>query len=366
MHIPFLNLKKQNLQYEELLKDSFHDFLHSGWYVMGNSLKVFEKELSEYAGTNYAIGVGSGLDALILVFRAYLELGKLKKGDEVIVPANTYIATILAIIENGLNPVFVEPDEFTYNIDTEKVKQKLSKNTKAVLPVHLYGQVCDMHGINALANEYDLLVVEDNAQAIGAEYAGRMTGALGDAAAFSFYPGKNLGALGDAGAITTNDKDLAEVIFALRNYGSQEKYLNIYKGINSRLDEFQASILSVKLNGLDEETEKRRKIADIYLSKISNDKLLLPKLQERRGHVWHLFVVQVQERERFMLYMKEKGIDTMIHYPVPPHKQEALKEYSHLKLPLTESIHKHVVSIPLYPALTMEEIDYIIGCINQY
>ncbi len=366
MYIPFLNLKKVNLQYEDELEKSFTKFLHSGWYILGEELNNFERKLSTYVGTKYAIGVGNGMSALVLIFRAYRELGRLQKGDEVIVPANTYIASILSILENDLKPVFVEPDSRTYNVDLKEVKKTITPKTKAILPVHLYGQICDVSELREIANDNNLLIVEDNAQAIGASFENRKTGSWGDAAAFSFYPGKNLGALGDGGAITTDDKELEQVVRAIRNYGSEEKYKNIYRGVNSRLDELQASLLNVKLDFLDEENEKRREIADIYLKEIVNDKVILPKIKARENHVWHLFVVQLKDRDGFVSYMKNKGINTMIHYPIPPHKQKALSEFSNLELPLTEHIHKHVVSIPLYPVLEKNEIEYIIQCINNY
>ncbi len=366
MNIPFLDLKKQNLQYEEELIHSFHKFLHSGWYIMGEELKSFEKKLSDYVGTKYAIGVGNGMSALVLIFRAYCELGKLNKGDEIIVPANTYIATILSVLENDLKPVFVEPDKYSYNINPDEVRKAITPKTKAILIVHLYGQISDVSELTEIAKVNNLLIVEDNAQAIGAMFNSKKTGAWGNAAAFSFYPGKNLGALGDGGAVTTDDEELEKVIRAIRNYGSEEKYRNLYKGVNSRLDELQAAFLNVKLDLLDNEIEKRRKIADIYLREIDNEKIVLPVVRMREHHVWHLFVVQVEDRIGFMDYMKNKGVHTMVHYPIPPHKQIALNEFFDLKLPLTEYFHNHVVSIPLYPTLEKSEIDYTISCINNY
>ncbi len=340
--------------------------IDSGWYILGEQVERFEKSLSNYIGVKHAIGVGNGLDALTLIIRGYKELGILTTGDEIIVPANTYIATILSVIENGLIPVFVEPKESTLNLDPEKIKERITSKTKAILTVHLYGQVTDVDNLLEIAKDNKLLLFEDNAQAIGADYNNIKSGALGDAAAFSFYPGKNLGALGDGGAITTNNSKLAEIIKAIRNYGSSEKYKNKYIGVNSRLDETQAAILNVKLKYLDQENERRRQIADIYLSKINNNKIVLPSISNRKAHVWHLFVVRCNQKHQFMEFLSSKGIGTMSHYPIPPHKQEALKEFSTLTLPISELLHQEVVSIPLYPTLKENEIDYIIDCINKF
>ncbi|MCW3785515.1 DegT/DnrJ/EryC1/StrS family aminotransferase [Plebeiibacterium sediminum] len=366
MQIPFLNLKRQNIQYKDEMMSAFESVIDSGWYILGEQVEKFEKSLSEYIGTQYVIGVGNGLDALTLILRGYKELGVLKEGDEVIVPANTYIATIIAIIENQLVPVLIEPDPNTYNIDPTKVEEAISAKTKAILTVHLYGQVTAISELLKITRAHNLLLLEDNAQAIGAKYNGIKTGALGDAAAFSFYPGKNLGALGDAGAITTNDLKLAEVVKSIRNYGSSEKYKNKYIGVNSRLDEAQAAILNVKLAHLEKETEERRQISDIYLSRIKNDNIVLPKITDSKSHVWHLFVIRTGFQKKFMDYMSSLGIGTMCHYPIPPHKQEALKDFSSLSLPITEAIHNEVVSIPLYSTLNNDEIEYIIEAINKF
>jgi len=366
MKIPFLDLKRQNTQYLSELEKIFTRFVSSGWYIMGNELTDFEQDLCEYVGVDCAIGVGNGLDALTLIFRAYIELGILQEGNEVIVPANTYIATILSITENRLKPVFVEPDLNTYNIDVSKVESAITKKTKAILTVHLYGQVSEMDELKTIASKNNLLIIEDNAQAIGALYKNEKTGALGDAAAFSFYPGKNLGALGDGGAVTTNDKKLADTIRALRNYGSNKKYVNEIKGVNSRLDELQAAILRFKLKHLDKENNRRREIADLYRTKIKNDKIILPQVEKADNHVWHLFVVRVKDRDDFISYMDKCGIQTLIHYPIPPHKQQALKEFSEIELPITEQIHREVVSLPMYSTLQDAEIEYIIEKINKY
>ncbi len=366
MQIPFLNLKRQNIQYKEELLQSFESVIDSGWFILGDRVSQFEDSLAKYIGVNNAIGVGNGLDALTLIFRGYKELGILKTGDEIIVPANTYIATILSVIENNLTPIFVEPDITTFNLDPIKVKEAITSKTKAILTVHLYGQISGIEEIKKICQDNKLLLLEDNAQAIGAEFNGIKSGALGDAAAFSFYPGKNLGALGDAGAVTTNNTNLAKIIRALANYGSYEKYKNKYIGINSRLDEVQASLLEVKLKYLDVENDRRREIADIYLSKIKNEKIILPTVSDNKAHVWHLFVIRCNNQQEFIHHMNENGIGTMIHYPIPPHKQEALIKYSSLKLPITETIHNQVVSIPLYSTLKHTEIEYIIDIINKF
>lgn len=366
MQIPFLDLRSQNLQYKEELVKSFTSFLDSGWYILGDQVDKFEKELASYTGVDYAIGVGNGLDALILLFRAYIEMGLLQKGDEVIVPANTYIASILSVTENDLVPVFVEPDVHTYNLDPSQVKASITSKTKAILTVHLYGLVSSIDELRNLTNENNLLLIEDNAQAIGAKYLGQSTGSIGDAAAFSFYPAKNLGSLGDGGAITTNNKELTAVIKAIRNYGSEHKYYNKYKGVNSRLDEIQAGFLMLKLKCLDKENKQRQKIASRYCSEIDNEFVTLPTTPQSENHVWHLFVIRCEHRDILVKYLNNKGIGTMCHYPVPPHKQEAYPEYNNYDLPITEKIHREVLSIPLYPLLSDQQVSYIIACINQF
>lgn len=366
MEIEFLNLKDINSRFDKELKEACNRVIESGWYIAGNELEAFEKEFAAYCGVSHAIGVANGLDALILTIRAWKELGKLSENDEVIVPANTYIASILAITENRLVPVFVEPDVDTFNLSHEELERAITSRTKLILPVHLYGQLSPMKEIMTIAKKYNLLVLEDAAQSHGAETNGIKAGNWGDAAGFSFYPGKNLGALGDAGAITTNDDELARVIKALRNYGSHEKYKNIYTGVNSRLDEIQAAMLRVKLAHLHSDTEKRRLIAARYLAEIKNPKIELPYVNECEQHVWHLFVIKTNEREKLQSYLKDNGIQTLIHYPVPPHLQEAYSEYNHLSLPLTENIHQRVLSIPLSPTLTNEEITWVISAINGF
>lgn len=364
--INFLNLQKINLQYKQELLEACARVVNSGWYLMGEELASFEHQFSEYCKVEHTIGVANGLDALTLVFRAWKEMGKLKDGDEIIVQANTYIASILAITANNLKPVLVEPDEHTYNLSPEVVEAAITAKTKAILPVHLYGQMNPMPQLMELARNKDLLVLEDCAQAHGAAIDGKKAGSWGHAAGFSFYPGKNLGALDDAGAITTSDTQLASTLKALRNYGSHIKYENLYQGVNSRLDEIQAAMLSVKLKYLDNELVKRREIANKYLSQISNPRVKLPLVCCQEGHVWHLFVLQVDEREHFKKYLLDNGIQTLIHYPKAPHKQKAYKEYSCLSLPITESIHERVISIPLDPTMADEEIEQIIKIVNGY
>lgn len=368
--IPFLDLKSVNNQYKEELIDACSRVINSGWYITGEELETFEKEFASYCGTKFALGVANGLDALILTLRAWKELGKIQEGDEVIVPSNTYIASILAITENKLKAVLVEPDIKTYNIDPEQIKKAITPKTKAILPVHLYGQLAPMPEIMAIAKKHNLLVLEDSAQAHGASIDGRKAGNWGDASGFSFYPGKNLGALGDAGAITTNDENLYNVLKALRNYGSHQKYHNLVTGVNSRLDEIQAAMLSVKLKYLDKETAHRRKIANLYLKEIQNPLIELPlkdvNAENYSQHVWHLFVVRVENRERFQQYLTENGIQTLIHYPIPPHKQQAYKEWSSLSLPISEKIHDEVISLPIGATLTIEKAQRVIDIVNSF
>ena len=364
--IPFLNLKKVNEPFEIALQEKMKQFLASGWYILGSEVKTFETNFASYCGAKHCIGVGNGLDALVLIFKAYIKLGKLQKGDEVIIPANTYIASVLAVMQADLVPVLIEPRLETYTIDSEKIEAKITPKTKAILPVHLYGQLCEMKVINSIAKKHNLLVVEDAAQAHGAMWNGIKAGNFGNAAGFSFYPGKNLGALGDAGAITTNDDALAEVLFSMRNYGSKVKYENEIIGVNSRLDELQAAFLNIKLGHLDAENESRRTIAIRYLSEIKNDKIVLPQWDESNNHVFHLFVIRTDNRLVLQNYLKECGVETMIHYPIPPHKQKALATWNHFSLPITDQIHNEVLSIHMNSSLTNDEIDQIIQKLNQY
>lgn len=364
--ISFLDLKSINSQYRNELIEAAIRVIDSGWYVNGKEVENFEVQFASYCGTKCCVGVANGLDALILIFRAYKELGLLKDGDEIIVPANTYIASILAITENGLKPVLVEPDVDTYNLLASNIEQAITERTKVILAVHLYGQLADMIQINAIATKYSLLVVEDSAQAHGANIDGRKAGSWGDVSGFSFYPGKNLGALGDAGAITTNDEQLAKTIRALGNYGSHKKYEHLYKGVNSRLDEIQAAFLSVKLKYLDGDTENRRQVAKAYLDGITNPKIKLPTNLFEEQHVFHVFVIRCKERDSLQKYLLENGVQTLIHYPVPPHHQQAYSEFSDLSFPVTELMHKEVLSLPLSPVLTEQDIKNVIVLLNSY
>ena len=366
MQIPFLDLKKINSQYSIELGQAFNRVMNSGWYILGEEVREFEKEFASYCGVQYCVGVANGLDALILVLEAYKEMGLVVEGDEVLVPSNTYIASILAVSKAGLKPVLVEPNVNSYLIDVKKIEEKITSKTKVILPVHLYGQLCDMEVINGISKKYDLKVLEDSAQSHGALLKNKKCGNLGDASGFSFYPGKNLGALGDGGAITTNDKELAEALLALRNYGSQKKYHNIYKGLNSRLDELQAAFLRVKLKHLDSAIEKRRDAAAFYRAHIKNSVIKLPLVLHEESHVWHLFVVRVKERDRFQGWLSVKGIQTVIHYPIPPHQQPAYKEWDGLNYAVTEEIHKQVISLPISEVITKDEMNKIIKAVNTF
>ena len=369
--IPFLDLKAINAQYRDELVEATTRGIDSGWYIGGSELATFEEEFASYCGVKHAIGVANGLDALILTLRAWKELGKLKDGDEVIVPSNTYIASILAISANNLTPVLVEPNLSTYNLCPKKTEQAITPKTRVILPVHLYGQIADMPAIIEIAKKHDLLVLEDSAQAHGASIDGKRVGNWGNASGFSFYPGKNLGALGDAGAITTNDEKLAKMLRALRNYGSHEKYKNLFHGVNSRLDEMQAAMLSVKLKHLNVEIKRRRKIASAYLKGIRNELITLP-VREGEGvnnfeqHVWHVFVIRSEQRDALQKHLAEQDIQTLIHYPIPPHKQQAYKELGDLNYPVSELIHEQILSLPIGPTITMREVKIIIEACNNF
>lgn len=365
--IPFLDLHKLNARFETEFQEKFKSFLDSGYYVLGNNVKSFEKAYAAYCGTKYCVGISNGLDALILILEAYKIQGKLQQGDEIIVPANTYIATILAISQTGLKPILVEPDITTFNIDAKKIEDAISPKTKAVMAVHLYGQLVVSEEIKTICNTHNLLLLEDAAQAHGAKNdKGEKAGNIGDAAGFSFYPTKNLGALGEAGAVTTNDSDLAEIITKLRNYGSASKYVNQYKGVNNRLDEIQAGFLNVKLPYLDEDNQKRRNIAQEYLTGIQNPLLILPTHLKDESHVFHQFVIRCERRDELKTYLLEKGIQTLIHYEIPTHKQEAYKEWNHLSFPITEKIHNECLSLPISPVMEPEMITEIITALNQF
>ncbi len=364
--IPFLEFEKLNAPYKKELMEAVSEFIDAGHYILGEKVEAFEKKFSAYCGTAHAIGVANGLDALTLIIRAYKELGVFTEGDEILVPANTYIASILAVTENRLKPILVEPDINTYNINVGLLEKHITPKTKGILVVHLYGQVGYSDEMQKVADKHGLKIIEDSAQSHGAVYKGRKAGNLGDASGFSLYPSKPLGALGDAGVITTNDDKLAEVIRALRNYGSHEKYHNKYQGVNSRLDEIQAAMLLVKLKYLDEENTLRRAIVKRYLAEIKNKKLILPHDPLDESHVWHLFVVRTKERDAFQQHLSECGIGTLIHYPVPPHKQPAYKEWNNASYPITEVIHDTIVSIPLHSVLKEEEINKIIEACNTF
>ena len=365
--IPFLNLHKMNHRFEEEFKHKFTDFLATGYYVLGSNVKSFEKEFAAFCGTKYCIGVGNGLDALRLILEGYKTLGKLKNKDEVLVASNTYIATILSIKQAGLKPILVESEATTFNFNLEAISRSISNKTKAILPVHLYGQLAPMEAIKKIAVDHNLLVIEDAAQAHGAiANTGHLAGNLGDAAGFSFYPTKNLGALGDAGAITTNDQELAEVIRKLRNYGSSSKYVNDYIGFNSRLDEVQAAFLRVKLPYLKEDNKRRQEIAQRYINEIRNPKIKLPTVINNKGHVFHLFVIQISNREAMIAHLTKNQIGYLIHYPIPPHQQEAFVDFSNLNFPITEKIHRQVLSIPISPVLKNDEVQKIIEVLNSF
>lgn len=369
--ISFLDLKNINVGCREELIEACTRVVDSGWYIAGNELSRFESEFASYCGSKHCIGVANGLDALILTLRAWKELGKLKEGDEVIVPANTYIASILAITENRLIPVLVEPDRATYNLCPRKTEAAITAKTRAILPVHLYGQLADMPALLDIAQRHNLLVLEDSAQAHGASIDGRRAGSWGDASGFSFYPGKNLGALGDAGAIITSDDELAQSLRALRNYGSHEKYKNLYQGVNSRLDEIQAAILSVKLKYLDEQTAQRRQIAQIYQDGINNPAIMLPLTAvisplSLESHVWHLFVVRCEQRKALQQHLAANDIQTLIHYPIAPHHQEAFPQWNGLSFPRTEQIHEQVLSLPMGPTMSREEAAQVVTACNSF
>ena len=363
--IEFLNLQKLNAPYESEFLQKFEQFLSAGYYINGVETQRFEKNFAEYCGTGYAVGTGNGLDAIRLILEAYKISGKLQNGDEIIVPSNTYIATILAITQAGLKPVLVEPKLETYNLNPEKVKETISPKTKAIMGVHLYGLISDWDNLSEIAQAHQLLLIEDAAQAHGAVWHDKKVGNLGDAAAFSFYPTKNLGALGDAGAVTTNDEEIATIISKLKNYGQDQKYINRYKGFNSRLDEIQAAFLNVKLPHLDTANAKRRRIAKIYINNIENQHITLPVFDDK-AHIFHQFTIRTKNRDDLKKYLAENGIGTLIHYPIPPHKQQAYSEWQDYHLPVTEQIHREILSLPVRENLTDEEVYFIIDKINKY
>ncbi|EAI9907224.1 DegT/DnrJ/EryC1/StrS family aminotransferase [Campylobacter upsaliensis] len=360
--VKFLDLKKVNERFNKEFEVKFKELLDSGWFLLGEQTKLFEKQFANYCGVEHCIGVANGLDALRLIIRAF----DFEKGSEILVPANTYIASILAISDNDCKPILIEPELRTYNIDPNRIEANISSKTKAIMVVHLYGKVCDMDKISTIAQKYNLKLIEDCAQAHGAIYSGQRVGSFGDAAGFSFYPGKNLGALGDAGAVLCKDEALATKIRALANYGSLKKYENIYQGLNSRLDELQAGILSIKLKMLDKDNEARRRIAQIYLKNIKHKDVILPCCEKEEGHVWHCFVIRTPFRDALVKYLKQNGIETIIHYPIAPHKQECYKDLSHLSLPLSEQIHNEVLSLPISPVMSEEDVLRITDLINNF
>lgn len=364
--IKFLDLEAVNATYAEEIEEAALRVARSGWYLRGEETRRFEEAYAQYIGCRHAIGCGNGLDALRLIFRAYIEMGLLCEGDEVIVPANTYIASILAITDNRLTPVLVEPNIDTLQIDEALIERAITSRTRAILLVHLFGRCAYTKGIGDLCNRHKLLLVEDNAQAHGCSYKGKRTGALGHAAGHSFYPGKNLGALGDAGCVTTNDNALAAVVRALGNYGSEEKYVCKYAGYNSRIDELQAAMLAVKLNHLDEANRHRVAIAELYYKGIVNPLIRLPQHVPATNNVYHLFPVFCEERDRLQQYLKEQGIETLIHYPIAPHRQECYREYAHLSLPVTEQLHRTELSLPIGPTMTFGEAQKVIEVINNF
>lgn len=364
--IKFLDLKGVTDLYSEELHEAVNRVVDSGWYLQGNENKVFEENYAKFIGTDYCVGVGNGLDALIWIYRAYIEMGVLKPGDEVIVPANTYIASILAITENGLVPVLVEPQFDTLEIDDEKIEAAITEKTRSILIVHLYGRCAYTEKIGNLCKKHNLILVEDNAQAHGCRFCNQRTGSLGHAAGHSFYPGKNLGAFGDAGAVTTNDKDLADCIRALANYGSQKKYVFKYKGKNSRLDEIHAAVLNVKLRHLDDDNKHRQEIAKYYYDNINNSQIKLPVRLDNSKNVYHIFPIFCKKRDELQKYLTDNGVQTLIHYPIPPHKQECYKEWGERSYPITEQIHNQELSIPIGPCMTMGDAKQIVEIINKF
>lgn len=366
-HYELLSLQRLNTPYESAIQKAIARVVESGWYLRGRETKNFESSMASYLDVRHVVGVANGLDALRLIFMAYMEMGQLKYDDEVIVPANTFIASVLAITDCGLQPRLVDPNITTHNIDLDAIEQAITPRTRAILLVHLYGRTCWDERVVELARKRGLLIIEDNAQALGAQTVdGRRTGTLGDAAGTSFYPGKNLGALGDAGMVTTNNSEVAELVRILGNYGGSKRYVYNYQGLNSRIDEIQAAVLCEKLPGLDKENSRRSELARLYGSLINNPLLILPELPaEPQTHVWHQYVVRTAHREAFMQYMKDNGIETGIHYPIPPHKQQAYRELN-LSLPISESLAQEVVSLPIAPYLTNEDIEYIAGVINLF
>ncbi len=364
--IKYFDLKSINQSFEPQITEATTRVIRSGWYLLGTEVSTFEQEFAQYCGCKHCIGTGNGLDALAIIMRAYRETGIMQPGDEVIVPANTYIASILAIIQAGLRPILCEPEWESCNIDPKRIESLITPRTRAIMVVHLYGRAVDIASITPIARRHSLKIIEDCAQAHGATVGGKRVGSVGDAAAFSFYPTKNLGAAGDGGAITTDDERLASAARAIANYGSHKKYVNRYKGVNSRLDEIQAAILSVKLPQLDCNNEERRNIARLYIQGIKNPQVTLPAIKEWQQHVFHIFPVFCEKRDALQQHLSKEGIETVIHYPIAPHRQEAMQEYSHQSYPITERIHREELSLPCYPGMSRHDVERVIDAVNSF
>ncbi len=364
--VKFFDIGKLTEKYSRVIHEAASRVIDSGWYLLGEETKQFEKEYAEYTGTEYCVGVANGLDALRIILRAYKELGIMEDGDEIIVPANTYIASIIAITDNRLVPVLVEPDINTYQIDDTKIEKAITPKTKGIMIVHLYGQCAYTEKVGEICQKYNLKLIEDNAQASGCRFQLKTTGSLGDAAGHSFYPGKNLGALGDGGAVTTNDQSLANTVRSLANYGSSIKYVFDYKGYNSRLDEIQSAILKAKLSGLDQDNQRRKEVAQYYLANINHSEIILPKITDWDAHVMHLFLIRSVRRDVLMKHLHGLGVQTLIHYPIPPHKQEAYREWNHLHFPITEKIHNEVLSLPISQVIKDEEAKIVVSAVNSF
>jgi len=364
--IKFLDLQKITQKHSDEIHEAVKRVINSGWYLQGIENKTFEINYANYIGTDYCVGVANGLDALRLILRAYIELGIMQQGDEIIVPANTYIASILAITDNQLIPVLVEPSIDTFQIDDTKIESAITNKTKGIMIVHLYGQCAYTEKIGRICKYHNLKLIEDNAQAHGCQYNDKKTGSLGDASGHSFYPGKNLGAFGDAGAVTTNDPVLADMVRVLANYGSSKKYVFEQQGLNSRLDEIQAAVLDVKLKHLDEDLYQRKIVAKYYCEHIQNENIILPVINDWNEHVFHIFPIRCNKRDKLQQYLTEKNIQTNIHYPIPPHKQKCYKEWNNLSLPITEKIHNEELSLPMSPVMSLDEIKTVVDVLNEW
>ena len=364
--VEFLSLKKITEMYSHEIHDAVSRVVDSGWYLQGLENKKFEADYKEYIGTAHCIGVANGLDALRLIIKAYVELGVMREGDEIIVPANTFIASILAITDNGLNAILVEPDINTFQINDNEIEAAITDKTKAIMIVHLYGQCAYTEKIGDICKRYNLKLIEDNAQAVGCKYKSRRTGSLGDAAGHSFYPGKNLGAFGDAGAVTTNNNELAYMVRLLGNYGSSIKYQFDYKGLNSRLDEIQAAVLGVKLKYIEHDNNRRKEVARYYIENIKNKHIKLPIIKDWNAHVFHLFPVLCDQRDKLQQHLKDNGIETLIHYPIPPHKQKAYADWNKINFLITEKIHAEELSLPISQVITNKELKIVVKAVNSF